>query len=66
VEDVERIVAILTELLAAGGLLLVADHFHGGWKKKIPGEFLGDLFRAHGLNVVLAGEGLGGQSPARC
>jgi len=50
-------------MLAPGGMLLVADRFHGGWKKNIPGEILGDAFRANGLSVTQAGEGLSGQAP---
>jgi SAM-dependent methyltransferase len=55
-----NIVCNLSALLAPGGLLLAADHFHGGWKKNVPGEALGELFRACGLRVIAAGEGLGG------
>ncbi len=63
-EQLQYIAGRLVRGLAADGMLLVADHFHGGWKKKIPGEFLGDLFRADGLTVVPAGEGFAAMSPA--
>lgn len=59
-EDMRRIVSDLSRLLAPGGLLLAADHFHGGWKKNIPGETLGDVFKAAGLSVADAGEGIAG------
>ena len=59
-EEIRRIVSNLSQVLAPGGMLLVADHFHGGWKKNIPGEVLGDVFRAGGLSVAEAGEGISG------
>ncbi|MBL0225811.1 MAG: hypothetical protein IPQ16_09625 [Geobacteraceae bacterium] len=59
-ESVRRIVSCLSRLLVPGGLLLAADHFHGGWKKNIPGETLGDAFKACGLSVAEAGEGISG------
>ena len=62
-KNIRRIVSYLCDLLAPGGLLLVADHFHGGWKKNIPGEILGDAFKACGLMVAAAGEGLAGLKP---
>lgn len=51
-------VANLAALLAPGGVLLAADHFHGGWKKQNPGEFLGALCKECGLKVTAAGEGI--------
>ena len=59
-EDMAAVVGNLAALLAPGGVLLAADHFHGGWKKNIPGEVLGDAFKASGLSVVEAGEGISG------
>lgn len=53
-----RVVANLAALLAPGGVLLAADHFHGGWKKQNPGEFLGALCKECGLIVTEAGEGV--------
>lgn len=58
VEEMKLVVGNLAGLLSPGGVLLAADSFHDGWKKKIPGDFLGDLFRGCGLNVQAAGEGL--------
>jgi len=54
------IVRNLADLLRPDGLLLAADHFHGGWKKSTTGEALGKVFRSCGLKVIEAGEGLGG------
>lgn len=59
-DELEPAVRNLSELLRPGGLLLAADSFHGGWKKRIPGEALGDVFKACGLTVQEAGEGIGG------
>jgi hypothetical protein len=47
-------------MLRPGGVLLAADRFHEGWKRNIPGETLGDVFKACGLEVIEAGEGPGG------
>ena len=63
IQVVRRIVSSLSALLAPGGMLLVADHFHGGWKKNIPGEILGDALKACGLAVADAGEGLCATNP---
>lgn len=56
----EQAVKNLSALLRPGGLLLTADSFHGGWKKNIPRETLGDVFSACGLLVETAGEGISG------
>jgi SAM-dependent methyltransferase len=57
---IETIVRNLSALLRPDGLLLAADHFHGGWKKNVSEEALGEIFRSCGLKVSEAGEGLGG------
>jgi SAM-dependent methyltransferase len=59
----ESIVGNLAALLRPQGLLLAADHFHGGWRKGIPRETIGELFRSCGLGVFWAGEGIGGMAP---
>lgn len=61
--DLELVTGKLTGLLAPGGMLLAADHFHGGWKKQCPQDRLQALFKQYGLNVFEAGEGLGGLKP---
>ena len=58
--ELELAVRNLAAILRRGGLLLAADSFHGGWKKNIPRETLGDVFKACGLFVREAGEGIGG------
>lgn len=62
-QRMESIVRNLAALLRPHGLLLAADHFHGGWRKGIPREVIGELFRSCGLGVFLAGEGIGGVVP---
>jgi SAM-dependent methyltransferase len=62
-DEIGRVVANFRRMLTPGGMILVANRFHGGWKKNIPGEILGDAFRANGLSVTQAGEGLSGQAP---
>lgn len=59
-EELLRVVGNLAALLRPGGLLLAADRFHGGWKRQIPKDCLGDLFKGCGLIVSEAGEGIAG------
>jgi SAM-dependent methyltransferase len=61
--NLRRVAENLAALLRPGGILLAADHFHGGWKKNIPKETLGDAFKRCGLIVGEAGEGIGGLKP---
>lgn len=53
-----RAVGSLAGRLKPGGVLLVADCFHQGWKKRQQGELL-SLLRECGLELVEAGEGVG-------
>lgn len=62
-EQLELTVGSLTQLLAPNGILLAADHFHGGWKQKCPQNNLRALFEQFGLNSFAAGEGIGGLNP---
>jgi SAM-dependent methyltransferase len=48
----------LAGLLAPGGMLLAADHFHGGWKQKCPQQGLRALFEMSGLVAIEAAEGV--------
>ncbi len=34
--QIHQVITSLAGVLAPGGMLLVADRFHGGWKKKVP------------------------------
>lgn len=62
-ESLDRAVSYLAQLLAPGGILVAADNFHGGWKRKCPQTELRALFKAKGMNVFYAGEGIGGLKP---
>lgn len=62
-EQTEQTVSSLANLLAPNGILLAADHFHGGWKQKCPQKNLRALFEQFGLHVFDAGEGIGGLKP---
>lgn len=53
----------LAGLLAPGGMLLAADHFHGGWKQKCPQQELRALFELYGLNPIELSEGIGCLKP---
>lgn len=59
-EQLDRVACNLAALLAPGGILLAADHFHGGWKQKCPQSELRASFETHGLQYVETGEGVGG------
>ena len=61
--QLDRAVGNLVQLLSPGGILLAADHFHGGWKQKCPQCELRALFETHGLLYVDTSEGVGGLKP---
>jgi SAM-dependent methyltransferase len=61
--DMETAVCNLAGLLAPGGMLLAADHFHGGWKQKCPQQELRALMRLQGLEIVETAEGVAGLAP---
>ncbi|OGT98114.1 MAG: hypothetical protein A2079_00865 [Geobacteraceae bacterium GWC2_48_7] len=54
-----NLIVRLGELLAPGGMLLVADNFHAGWKKKCPQEGLRALFVNNSFECFNVGEGIG-------
>jgi SAM-dependent methyltransferase len=54
----QQVVKQLAGLLAEGGVLLVADHFHEGWKKQVPEATLTSLFGEQGLLIQHVAEGL--------
>ncbi len=56
--QLQQTVILLYSLLAPEGVLLIADHFHDGWKKLVPEETLVGLLARYGLQVQQAGEGL--------
>jgi chemotaxis methyl-accepting protein methylase len=57
-EDMDTAVRNLTGLLAPGGMLLVEDHFHGGWKQRCPQQELRALCERYGLLIVKSAAGL--------
>lgn len=59
-QQVEIVVKHLADMLRHGGLLLAADHFHGGWKQHCPQQSLQAVFESNGLSKVESGEGVGG------
>ena len=59
-DQMERVVRNLSRLLAPGGIMLVADSFHGGWKQQCPQPRLRALLETTGLKSFEAGEGIGG------
>lgn len=61
--QLEQVVRQLAGLLVPGGMLLIADHFHGGWKKQTPTELLVSLLQDAGLTCRQAGEGIVAATP---
>jgi hypothetical protein len=59
----DAVVHTLEGLLVAGGILMVADHFHGGWKQKCPQQELRALCERYGLLIVEAEEGISALKP---
>ncbi|HJV33437.1 chemotaxis protein CheR [Geomonas sp.] len=63
-DELSRAVRSLASRLAPGGVLLAADRFHAGWRRRIPAAALRDLLRQHGLTPLQLPEGIGGQKPS--
>jgi SAM-dependent methyltransferase len=61
--DMDAAVRNLAGLLAPGGMLLAADHFHGGWKQKYPQHELRALCELYGLMTIEAEEGIASLKP---
>lgn len=56
--ELERVVASLARRLKTGGVLVAADRFHDGWKKKVPVRVLAEMMTRNGMVVREAGDGL--------
>lgn len=56
--DIEIAVAALRARLNDGGVVLAADRFHGGWKKRTPPTLLQRKFTEAGFRVQQLGVGL--------
>lgn len=59
-ESVGMVVKRLAAGLEPGGILMVADRFHAGWRKVVPRRALEELFVHNGLRLVDGGEGIAG------
>ncbi|MDD2364592.1 MAG: hypothetical protein PHN84_00365 [Desulfuromonadaceae bacterium] len=59
-DAIRNVVNNLVNMLKSGGILLAADHFHGGWKQHCPQENLRAVFKSIGLHPLETGEGIGG------
>jgi chemotaxis methyl-accepting protein methylase len=58
--DIENVMQRLAASLEPDGVLLVADRFHGGWKKRITNQEMGRLLGKCSLEVVQVQEGIAG------
>lgn len=56
-------VANLAALLEPGGILLAADRFHGGWKKRVSRAAIGSLLGECGLHLLAVEDGVAGIRP---
>lgn len=59
--ELQQVLLLFVSLLAPGGMLLMADHFHDGWKKQVSEETFVGLLTGCGLKSQQAGEGLAAQ-----
>jgi len=59
-QQLQQVLKQLAGLLSRGGVLLVADHFHDGWKKRMPEATLSELMEMAGCSIQQAGEGFAG------
>jgi len=62
-DEIRCIMSQLVSLLTSGGLLLAADHFHGGWKQKCPQQELRALWEEYGLKFIEVSEGVAALAP---
>jgi predicted O-methyltransferase YrrM len=64
-DSLEKAVESLCARLRPGGLLLADDRFHGGWKKRMPGDGLKRMLSGYGLKTLTGIEGVAGVKPGR-
>jgi len=62
-QQLQQVLKQLAGVLSRGGVLLVADHFHDGWKKQVPEATLRKLMEEAGCSIQQAGEGFAGVKP---
>ena len=63
-QQVGRLIGRLATALLPGGLLLAANHFHGGWQSRMPQERLAALCQRAGLRMLDIPEGICAQRGA--
>lgn len=56
-EDLTGALAALAARLGPGGVLLAADRFHGGWKRKTPPDLLEGFLKECGLHPLRISDG---------
>ena len=59
-EDLEKTIENLAGRLRPGGVLLAADRFHSGWKRRVSDESMRRMFKLCGLETLPVAEGVGG------
>jgi chemotaxis methyl-accepting protein methylase len=59
-KEVENVIRRLSGSLSAGGVLVAADRFHGGWKKKMSNRDMETIIRKCGLDVITVPKGIAG------
>jgi hypothetical protein len=52
----------LASSVRAGGVLLAADHFHAGWRLRVPVSLLHEMMRVNGLTPIEVPEGVAGRN----
>jgi chemotaxis methyl-accepting protein methylase len=57
-KGIETVVAGLATRLRSGGIVVAADNFHGGWKKRTPTALIQGIFTDHGFRIRDVAEGL--------
>lgn len=57
-ESVATAIESLAARLGPGGIMLISDRFHGGWKKKMPQERLKEIFRKKGFRLIPVTDGI--------
>lgn len=62
-DQLAQAIRALALRLAPGGVLLAADRFHAGWRRRIPAASMCELMRQHGLIPLEVPEGIGGSKP---
>lgn len=60
-QRVRQVIGQLAQRLEPGGVLLAANHFHDGWRNRMPDTALLELFRAAGLRPLAIEEGIAAQ-----